>query len=97
MATVDGMEPCIGKIVGLVREVGDNIVSRTGTRKMPSRSSNTKEWFPFVEGSPFAATLWVGWEGFHMTINGKHITSYAYRQVYSEELSFVVKSTPIHP
>lgn len=35
----------------------------------------------FVEGHPFAATLWAGMEGFHMTVNGRHETSYLYREV----------------
>ncbi|XVF66057.1 hypothetical protein PTKIN_Ptkin10aG0003400 [Pterospermum kingtungense] len=36
--------------------------------------------FPFIEGNPFTATLWVGSEGFHMTVNGRHETSFAYRE-----------------
>lgn len=40
--------------------------------------------FPFVEGNPFTATLWVGLEGFHMTVNGRHETSFAYREVRYE-------------
>lgn len=40
--------------------------------------------FPFIEGNPFTATLWVGWEGFHMTINGRHETSFPYREVRYE-------------
>lgn len=40
--------------------------------------------FPFVEGNPFSATLWVGLEGFHMTVNGRHETSFAYREVRYE-------------
>ncbi|KAF3456419.1 hypothetical protein FNV43_RR01069 [Rhamnella rubrinervis] len=36
--------------------------------------------FPFVEGTPFTASLWVGLEGFHMTVNGRHETSFAYRE-----------------
>lgn len=40
--------------------------------------------FPFVEGNPFTATLWVGLEGFHMTVNGRHETSFAYREVRCE-------------
>ncbi|KAB1213787.1 putative beta-1,3-galactosyltransferase 16 [Morella rubra] len=36
--------------------------------------------FPFVEGNPFTATLWVGPEGFHMAVNGRHETSFAYRE-----------------
>ncbi|KAG4929447.1 hypothetical protein JHK86_046408 [Glycine max] len=36
--------------------------------------------FPFAEGNPFTSTLWVGSEGFHMTVNGRHETSFAYRE-----------------
>lgn len=36
--------------------------------------------FPFSEGIPFTASLWVGFEGFHMTVNGRHETSFAYRE-----------------
>ncbi|KAL5541458.1 hypothetical protein UlMin_009168 [Ulmus minor] len=36
--------------------------------------------FPFVEGVPFIATLWAGLEGFHVTVNGRHETSFAYRE-----------------
>ncbi|VAH01580.1 unnamed protein product [Triticum turgidum subsp. durum] len=33
-----------------------------------------------VEGEPFTATLWAGAEGFHLTVNGRHETSFAYRE-----------------
>ncbi|MCE3215886.1 hypothetical protein HAX54_003992 [Datura stramonium] len=29
----------------------------------------------FLEGNPFTATLWVGIEGFHMSVNGRHEAS----------------------
>lgn len=35
--------------------------------------------FPFKQGYLAIATLRVGWEGFHMTVDGKHVTSFAYR------------------
>ncbi|XP_050219302.1 hydroxyproline O-galactosyltransferase GALT3 [Mercurialis annua] len=38
--------------------------------------------FPFAEGNPFTATLWVGSEGFHMTVNGRHETSFAFREKF---------------
>ncbi|CAL5430452.1 unnamed protein product [Camellia sinensis] len=43
-------------------------------------SAHVSANFPFVEGNPFTATLWVGLEGFHMTVNGRHETSFAYRK-----------------
>lgn len=58
-----------GKDLGIVKWSG---ISRKGSRE--------NFWFPFVDGYPFAATLWVGLEGFHMTVNGKQITSFEYRE-----------------
>lgn len=46
-----------------------------------SESAHRTANFPFSEGNPFTATLWVGSEGFHMTVNGRHETSFAYREV----------------
>lgn len=37
--------------------------------------------FPFLDGSLFTATIWAGEEGFHATVNGRHETSFAYREV----------------
>ncbi|CAL5199051.1 unnamed protein product [Lathyrus oleraceus] len=45
-----------------------------------SESTHRTGYFPFSEGNPFTATLWVGSEGFHMTVNGRHETSFAYRE-----------------
>lgn len=45
--------------------------------------------FPFVDGNPFTATLWVGLDGFHMTVNGRHETSFAYREVRYEFLTIM--------
>ncbi|WOL06374.1 hydroxyproline O-galactosyltransferase [Canna indica] len=44
------------------------------------RSVHRTVGFPFIEGFPFTATLWAGLEGFHMTVNGRHETSFAYRE-----------------
>lgn len=41
----------------------------------------TRRYFPFRQGYPFVATLRVGSEGIQMTVDGKHITSFAYREV----------------
>ncbi|KAL2903940.1 Beta-1 3-galactosyltransferase GALT1 [Bienertia sinuspersici] len=39
-----------------------------------------RRYFPFRQGYPFVATLRVGSEGIQMTVDGKHITSFAYRE-----------------
>ncbi|CAA2958009.1 hydroxyproline O-galactosyltransferase GALT3 [Olea europaea subsp. europaea] len=79
---VDGLVKCNTQIVGRSAENNRN-ASHTGDFK----SSNASEVSPhassnflFVEGNPFTATLWAGDEGFHMTVNGRHETSFAYRE-----------------
>ncbi|KAG6552310.1 hypothetical protein Mapa_006163 [Marchantia paleacea] len=79
---VDGLETCIEQ-VGKVMTWKPPLERRSETTKWSSvfkGSEKSKPWFPFAEGMPFAATIWVGWEGFHMTVNGKHISSFEYRK-----------------
>ncbi|KAL0857994.1 hypothetical protein Bca101_063148 [Brassica carinata] len=47
--------------------------------------------FPFLRGNPFTATLWFGIEGFHMTVNGRHETSFPYREKLEPWLVSAVK------
>ncbi|KAL1211848.1 Hydroxyproline O-galactosyltransferase GALT3 [Cardamine amara subsp. amara] len=47
--------------------------------------------FPFLKGSPFTATFWFGLEGFHTMINGRHETSFAYREKLEPWLVSAVK------
>ncbi|XAR65198.1 Galactosylxylosylprotein 3-beta-galactosyltransferase [Bertholletia excelsa] len=53
-----------------------------GSRKFSraSEGSKTKKYFPFKQGHLFVATLRVGAEGIQMTVDGKHITSFAFRE-----------------
>lgn len=74
--TVDGLRICN-------TDVGQNITRESGRRPwkgLNQRSTNV--WFPFVEGFPFVATISAGWDGYHVSVNGKHITAFKYRQVY---------------
>lgn len=76
---VDGLDVCIEQVgKAAVRTFPEDAANGKWTSLLAS--SGKKPWFPFINGLPFAATLWVGWEGFHMTVNGKHVTSFAYRQ-----------------
>lgn len=59
---------------------GSEAISNEQSKRQVKRSHLTAG-FPFVEGHPFTATLWNGVEGFHMTVNGRHETSYRYREV----------------
>ena len=77
---MDGLDVCseqLGK--ASIRMFPDNVTEKNNSPFLSS--GDKKHWFPFINGLPFAVTLWVGWEGFHMTVNGKHVTSFEYRKV----------------
>ncbi|OMO53423.1 hypothetical protein CCACVL1_28661 [Corchorus capsularis] len=76
---VDGLGLCNEQLVRSTAEDNQN-VSGDSSSNAPQGSSHASANFPFVEGNPFIATLWVGLEGFHMTVNGRHETSFAYRE-----------------
>ncbi|OIW04764.1 hypothetical protein TanjilG_08647 [Lupinus angustifolius] len=71
------------------KNVGKNI-SQHYTASMHSHTSRrfsaaegqseNQKYFPFKQGYPFVATLRVGSEGIQMTVDGKHITSFAFRE-----------------
>lgn len=54
-----------------------------GSRRPPMSKESVKpiKYFPFKQGYLSVATLRVGIEGIQMTVDGKHITSFAYRDV----------------
>lgn len=60
-----------------------NQFSRTSKRfpATEEQSKNRTTYFPFKQGYPFVATLRVGSEGIQMTVDGKHITSFSFREV----------------
>ncbi|XP_018442724.2 hydroxyproline O-galactosyltransferase GALT4 [Raphanus sativus] len=44
------------------------------------RKITTHDWpYPFAEGKLFVLTLRAGMEGYHISVNGRHITSFPYR------------------
>ncbi|MCO5611185.1 hypothetical protein L7F22_065435 [Adiantum nelumboides] len=70
---VDGLDTC-------TEQVGKAVIRKNSTILKGPMVGNNKAWFPFMNGLPFAATLWAGWEEFHMIVNGKHVSSFEYRQ-----------------
>lgn len=81
---VDGLWKCNEKVV-LNTDHGENLnASRNSDGERLTYNSSSRAHVsatsPFLEGNPFTATLWVGLEGFHMTVNGRHETSFAYRE-----------------
>lgn len=78
MLLVDELDNC-NKIVGKVGE--QRIRSNVSRQSSVQDGSKPRKYFPFKQGYPFVATLRVGSEGIQMTVDGKHITSFAVREV----------------
>lgn len=47
----------------------------------PTKQVNFDWPFPFVEGRLFVLTLSAGLEGYHVSVDGRHVTSFPYRTV----------------
>lgn len=48
--------------------------------RLIGRTKKVPDWpFPFVEDRMFVLTLYAGLEGFHVNVNGRHVTSFPYR------------------
>ncbi|XP_050237249.1 beta-1,3-galactosyltransferase GALT1 [Mercurialis annua] len=77
---VDDLDQC-NKIVG---RNGTRVSSRDskGSRRsaMVQEGYRNRRYFPFKQGYLSVATLRVGTEGIQTTVDGKHITSFAYRE-----------------
>lgn len=51
------------------------------------------DWpFPFAEGKLFVLTISAGLEGYHITVDGRHVTSFPYRTVST---NFDVRYSPL--
>ncbi|KAJ9174276.1 hypothetical protein P3X46_017317 [Hevea brasiliensis] len=77
---VDELDQC-NKVVGR----NDTLVTGThseGSKRssMVQEGSKRRIFFPFKQGHLSVATIRVGSEGIQMTVDGKHITSFAYRE-----------------
>ncbi|KAK2636202.1 hypothetical protein Ddye_030994 [Dipteronia dyeriana] len=75
---VDELDQC-NKLVG--KEDNHSMhFSNSRRSSMTQEGFKTRRYFPFNQGSLFVATLRVGSEGIQTTVDGKHITSFAYRE-----------------
>lgn len=86
---VDELEKC-NKIVGNVETRLSESNKNFNKSKSMVQGAKTRTYFPFKLGHPFAATLRVGVDGIQMTVDGKHVTSFAYREVISSILVLIV-------
>ncbi|XP_021746790.1 beta-1,3-galactosyltransferase GALT1-like [Chenopodium quinoa] len=79
---VDELDQC-NEMVG--KDVNQTLKAFThvnGSKGSPHIHDGFKRrpYFPFKQSYPFVATLRVGSEGIQMTVDGKHVTSFAYRE-----------------
>jgi len=71
---VDDLERC-NSMVGREEKSIMNSTHYTGAKQ----GGKSGTYFPFKQGYLAIATLRIGLEGIHMTVDGKHITSFAHR------------------
>ncbi|RLM91183.1 putative beta-1,3-galactosyltransferase 16 [Panicum miliaceum] len=82
---VVGLVLCNEKVgASIIQENNNTMVNVTGNQpedgQRPKERRQLSGSFSIVEGEPFTVTVWAGVEGFHMTLNGRHETSFAYRE-----------------
>ncbi|CAH9114935.1 unnamed protein product [Cuscuta epithymum] len=79
---VDGLAMCNAKIIrsNLQHISNASHLESLNQADGSNGTAHARPDFPFVQGYPFTATLWAGLEGFHMTVNGRHETSFSYRE-----------------
>ncbi|KAL4015811.1 hypothetical protein IC575_023413 [Cucumis melo] len=87
---VDELEKC-NKIVGNIETRLSELNKNFNKSKSMVQGAKTRAYFPFKLGHPFAATLRVGVDGIQMTVDGKHVTSFAYRETLEPWLVSEVK------
>lgn len=93
ISPVDALVRCNQQVsVNIIQ--GSSNTTQNGSANQPEDEKRLKGRAHFsgssaiVEGEPFTATLWAGVEGFHLTVNGRHETSFAYREV---SLCYVIR------
>ncbi|CAN1187828.1 Beta-1,3-galactosyltransferase GALT1 [Linum perenne] len=87
---VDELDQC-NKVVGKnSSKIHDN-----GRKRLPmiQDGSRTRTYFPFKQGSLSVMTIRVGTEGIQTTVDGKHITSFAYRETLEPWLVSEVRTS----
>ncbi|KAJ1283626.1 hypothetical protein BS78_03G142500 [Paspalum vaginatum] len=109
---VDGLLVCNEKAgARIIQENNNTVINVTGNQLEDGQRSKGQRQLSsssIVEGEPFTVTLWAGLEGFHMTVNGRHETSFTYRErsapwlvaevkIYGdlELLSFLANGLPV--
>ncbi|WOK96831.1 beta-1,3-galactosyltransferase GALT1-like [Canna indica] len=77
---VDDLEKC-NSMVGKYTEIvtSNNPYSFSKRSLIPKVATKSRRYFPFRQGHLVIATIRMGLKGIQMSVDGKHITSFAYR------------------
>lgn len=81
----------MGKDVSRVRS-GERHTNQSRKVSLGLEESIARKYFPFKQGYLSVATLRVGSEGIQMTVDGKHITSFVFREVIYDHLKILLTS-----
>lgn len=81
--TVDDLEKCSSMVGSDKKQAQATRLNSNVSITQPAWKKNTEptEYFPFRQGHLAVAILRVGAQGIHMTVDGKHVTSFAFREV----------------
>lgn len=80
---VDALEQC-NKMVGkdyLSSPTSSPHANNSSHSSQLEEGAKYRKYFPFKQGHLFVATFRVGSEGIQMTVDGRHVTSFAFREV----------------
>ncbi|KAK3027863.1 hypothetical protein RJ639_041497 [Escallonia herrerae] len=84
--TVDGQVKCEKWIRGDDNRLEESKALWWLNRLIGRTKKVTVEWpYPFAEGKLFVLTLRAGLEGYHVNVDGRHVTSFPYRTGYTLE------------
>ncbi|XP_028763411.1 hydroxyproline O-galactosyltransferase GALT6-like [Neltuma alba] len=84
--TVDGLVKCEKWIRGDDSHAVESKATWWLSRLIGRTRKVTVDWpFPFSEGKLFVLTLCAGMEGFHVNVDGRHVTSFPYRTGFTLE------------
>ncbi|KNA10091.1 hypothetical protein SOVF_147620 [Spinacia oleracea] len=89
--TVDGQVKCEKWIRDHANHFEESKASLWLDRLMGRRKKIDLDWpYPFLEEKFFVLTITAGLEGYHISVNGRHITSFAYRNGFDLEDAMIL-------
>lgn len=89
LAVVDGQVKCEKWIRDDSGSLEESKATWWLSRLIGRTKKVTVDWpFPFVEEKLFVLTLSAGFEGYHISVDGRHVTSFPYRTVSTISLTF---------